>query len=45
MVLSRSLTGFALRRVAAPDITPTGLAARGWRQGQSLRKAGFLKNV
>jgi mono/diheme cytochrome c family protein len=30
MELSRSLTGFALGRVAAPDITPTGLAARGW---------------
>jgi mono/diheme cytochrome c family protein len=30
MELSRSFTGFALGRVAAPDITPTGLAARGW---------------
>jgi mono/diheme cytochrome c family protein len=30
MALSRSLTGFALGRVAAPDITPAGLAARGW---------------
>jgi len=30
MELSRSLTGFALGRVAAPDITPSGLAARGW---------------
>ena len=30
MELSRSLTGFALGRVAAPDITPAGLAARGW---------------
>jgi mono/diheme cytochrome c family protein len=30
MELSKSLTGFALGRVAAPDITPTGLAARGW---------------
>jgi mono/diheme cytochrome c family protein len=30
MELSRSLTGFALGRVVAPDITPAGLAARGW---------------
>jgi mono/diheme cytochrome c family protein len=30
MKLSRSLTGFALGRVAAPDITPAGLASRGW---------------
>jgi mono/diheme cytochrome c family protein len=30
MELSRSLTGFALGRVAAPDITPAGLASRGW---------------
>jgi mono/diheme cytochrome c family protein len=30
MERSRSLTGFALGRVAAPDITPAGLAARGW---------------
>jgi mono/diheme cytochrome c family protein len=30
MDLSRALTGFALGRVAAPDITPGGLAARGW---------------
>ena len=30
MELSRSLTGSALARVAAPDITPAGLAARGW---------------
>jgi mono/diheme cytochrome c family protein len=30
MELSRALTGFALGRVAAPDITPTGLASRGW---------------
>src|SRR5207302_1596055 len=30
MELSRSFTGFALGRVAAPDITPTGLAARRW---------------
>lgn len=30
MELSRSFTGFALGRVAAPDITPAGLAARGW---------------
>lgn len=36
MELSRSLTGFALGRVAAPDITPTGLAARGWT-GAALR--------
>ncbi|MFL5257028.1 MAG: c-type cytochrome [Rhodopila sp.] len=30
MELSRSLTGFALGRTAAPDITPVGLADRGW---------------
>ncbi|MEA2967145.1 MAG: hypothetical protein QOE78_406, partial [Alphaproteobacteria bacterium] len=30
MEISRSLTGFALGRVAAPDITPAGLAFRGW---------------
>jgi mono/diheme cytochrome c family protein len=30
MKISRSLTGFALGRVAAPDITPAGLASRGW---------------
>ncbi|MDI3566066.1 cytochrome c [Bradyrhizobium sp. Arg816] len=30
MKLSQSLTGFALGRVAAPDITPAALAARGW---------------
>ena len=30
MELSRSHKGFALGRVAAPDITPAGLAARGW---------------
>src|SRR5260221_3498996 len=30
MELSRALTGFALSRVAAPDITPAGLASRGW---------------
>jgi mono/diheme cytochrome c family protein len=30
MELSRPLTGFALGRIAAPDITPAGLAARGW---------------
>jgi mono/diheme cytochrome c family protein len=30
MELSKPLTGFALGRVAAPDITPTGLASRGW---------------
>jgi mono/diheme cytochrome c family protein len=30
MELSQMLTGFALGRVGAPDITPAGLAARGW---------------
>ena len=30
MQLSEPLAGFALGRVAAPDITPAGLAARGW---------------
>jgi mono/diheme cytochrome c family protein len=30
MELSKPLTGFALGRVAAPDITPAGLASRGW---------------
>jgi mono/diheme cytochrome c family protein len=30
MEISRSLTGFALGRVAAPDITPAGLVSRGW---------------
>jgi mono/diheme cytochrome c family protein len=30
MKLSHALTGFALGRVAAPDITPAGLASRGW---------------
>jgi mono/diheme cytochrome c family protein len=30
MELSRWLAGFALGRVAAPDITPAGLAGRGW---------------
>ena len=30
MELSHALTGFALGRVAAPDITPAGLASRGW---------------
>jgi len=30
MELSRAFTGFALSRVAAPDITPAGLASRGW---------------
>src|SRR5215471_2621824 len=30
MEVSRALTGFALGRVAAPDITPAGLASRGW---------------
>ncbi|MGY8668763.1 cytochrome c [Bradyrhizobium sp. UFLA05-109] len=39
MELSRSLTGFALGRVAAPDITPEGLADRGWT-ASGLR--GFL---
>ena len=32
MKLSRSLTGFALGRVAAPDITTAGLASRGWAE-------------
>ncbi len=36
MELSRPLAGFALGRVAAPDITPAGLAARGWT-GAALR--------
>jgi mono/diheme cytochrome c family protein len=30
MELSRQLAGFALGRFAAPDITPGGLASRGW---------------
>jgi len=30
MELSRPMTGFALGRFEAPDITPAGLAARGW---------------
>jgi mono/diheme cytochrome c family protein len=30
MELTRSMTGFALGRFEAPDITPTGLASRGW---------------
>ena len=30
MELSKPLTGFALGRIAAPDITPAGLASRGW---------------
>jgi mono/diheme cytochrome c family protein len=30
--LSSGLTGFALGRVAAPDITPAGLASRGWTE-------------
>jgi mono/diheme cytochrome c family protein len=30
MELSQPLTGFALGRVAAPDITPAALASRGW---------------
>jgi mono/diheme cytochrome c family protein len=30
MELSKSMTGFALGRVAAPGITPAGLSARGW---------------
>ncbi|HEY6718843.1 MAG TPA: cytochrome c, partial [Reyranella sp.] len=36
MELSEPLTGFALGRVAAPDITPAGLVSRGWT-GASLR--------
>jgi mono/diheme cytochrome c family protein len=36
MKLSQALTGFALGRVAAPDITPAGLASRGWT-GRGLR--------
>ena len=39
MELSRALTGSALGRVGAPDITPAGLAARGWT-GAGL--AGYL---
>lgn len=35
MQLSRPLTGFALGRVAAPDITPAGLTSRGWT-GETL---------
>jgi len=34
--MTSSLTGFALGRVAAPDITPGGLASRGWT-GAGLR--------
>jgi mono/diheme cytochrome c family protein len=30
MELSRALSGFALGRIAAPDITPTALGSRGW---------------
>ena len=30
MELSRSFAGAALSRIAAPDITPAGLASRGW---------------
>jgi mono/diheme cytochrome c family protein len=30
MEVSRALTGFALGRVAAPNITPAALASRGW---------------
>ena len=30
MELARPMTGFALGRFEAPDITPVGLAARGW---------------
>ena len=30
MKLSRPLTGFALGRISAPDITPAGLASRDW---------------
>jgi mono/diheme cytochrome c family protein len=36
METSRAMTGFALGRVAAPDITPAGLAQRGWT-GPALR--------
>jgi mono/diheme cytochrome c family protein len=36
MELSEPLAGFALGRVAAPDITPAGLALRGWT-AKSLR--------
>ena len=36
MEISKSLTGSVLGRVAAPDITPSGLAARGWN-GAELR--------
>jgi mono/diheme cytochrome c family protein len=36
MKLSQALTGFALARVAAPDITPGALASRGWT-GAALR--------
>ena len=39
MQLSRPLSGFALGRVAAPDITPAGLASRGWT-AEAL--SGFL---
>ena len=50
----RTLQGAALGRVAAPDITPDGLAARGWTCGGSadlLRdwhraaRLGFRRNV
>jgi mono/diheme cytochrome c family protein len=40
MELSRALTGFALGRVAAPDITPAGLAARGWTAAALRRYLG-----
>lgn len=39
MKLSRPMAGFALGRFAAPDVTPAGLAARGWT-GKAL--ATFL---
>ena len=39
MELSRPLSGFALGRVAAPDITPAGLASRGW---DSAELSAFL---
>jgi hypothetical protein len=37
MELSKPLTGFALGRVAAPDITPAGLASRGWTARRCAR--------
>jgi mono/diheme cytochrome c family protein len=41
MELSRPMTGFALGRFEAPDITPAGLASRGWTSA-ALRE--FLGN-